>query len=282
MGRVLLAAVVWALLAVPQQPTFRSGVQTVALHATVRSSEGRLVPNLTADDFEVRDEGRVVPITLFSADPQPITVVLLLDMSGSMESHFLRVREATGALIEALRDDDRLRIGTFGTEIALSPWLTGDKTILRRVLAEELWPGGMTPLWTTARAAMKSLDGESGRRVILSLTDGAATDGNHIGTVQRLAQDGGFMFYAIGIEGSPLDAGMVSLTNLTGGGHFALQPGDDLAATFTRVIEELRHQYVLGFTPPVMDGKTHAVSVRVKRPGMNVRARKNYKAPGRR
>jgi VWFA-related protein len=287
MARAFAAVAALALLGVsPQEPrtVFRSAVQTVVLHATVRGDDGRLVPDLTRDDFEVHDEGRPVGITVFSSDPQPITVVLLLDMSGSMARHFLRVRDATRHFIDALHDDDRARIGTFGVEVALSPWLTGEKRILHRVVREELWPGGGTPLWSAIHAGMESLDGEPGRRVVLTLTDGMSSSGlpgfrGSAGRARDKAEDEGFMVYAIGIEGSPLDSAITTLADRTGGGHFRLEAGADLAGTFLRVVEELRHQYVLGFTPPRADGRRHDVEVRVTKPGMLVRARKNYRAP---
>ena len=289
MPRTLTIVAAFASLLVPvaaqQKTVFRSGVQTVVLHATVRGSDGRLVPDLTREAFEVRDEGQPVEVTVFSNDPQPITVVLLLDMSASMIGNFLRVREATKHFVNALHDDDRARIGTFGTEVALSPWLTGDKRILQRVVQEELWPGGGTPLWNAAYMAMKSLDKETGRRVIVVLTDGVAGPGlpglhGSQGDSRDMAEEQGFMFYAIGMEGSPLDPAMTTLADRTGGGHFKLEAGADLSATFLRVVDELRHQYVIGFAPPKSDGKMHDVDVKIRRPGMTVRARRNYRAPG--
>jgi VWFA-related protein len=281
---VLVAALLLPAAAAQEKTVFRSGVQAVMLHATVRADDGRLVPDLVQSDFEVRDEGRPVSITVFSSDPQPITVVLLLDMSGSMERHFLRVRESSKHFIDALQPGDRARIGTFGIEVALSPWLTGDKRILHRVLNEELWPGGGTPLWNAVYAGMKSLDGEPGRRVVLALTDGRGSPGlpgldGSSGRARDKAEDDGFMVYAIGMEGSPLDGEIVSLAGRTGGGHFKLEAAADLSATFLRVVEELRHQYVIGFPPPRSDGKLHDVDVRVKKPVMTARARKNYRAP---
>ena len=280
-GSILLLAPSYA----QEKTLFRTGVQTVMLHATVQGDDGRLVPDLPRDAFEVRDEGRPVEITIFSSDPQPITVALLLDMSGSMIGNFLRVREATKHFIDALQDGDRARIGTFGTEVALSPWLTGEKKILHRVLREELWPGGGTPLWNAIYGAMTSLDSEPGRRVILALTDGVAS-GNlsglpgSEGKVKDKAENDGFMIYAIGMEGSPLDRAVISLSERTGGGHFKLDAGADLSGTFLRVIEELRHQYLIGFTPPKADGKMHDVDVKIARDGMKVRARRNYRASG--
>jgi VWFA-related protein len=288
MARVLLVSTALLVLLLPAAPQdraiFRSSVQTVVLHATVRNDAGRLVPDLTAADFEVRDEGQLVQISVFSNDPQPITVALLLDMSGSMVSQFRRVRDATKYFVEAIQPGDRVRIGTFGDEVALSPLLTGDKSVLRQIVAHELWPGGGTPLWNAVNAGMQSLAKEPGRRVVLVLTDGIDSGGlpGLKGTerdARKAVEDQGFMVYVIGMEGTRLDEAIVSLSAHSGGGHLMLEKDADLTATFAGVLEELRHQYEIGYLLPKADGKLHDVSVRLKRTGMTVQARKNYRAP---
>src|SRR5262245_66051010 len=83
-----------AVLAARQGPTFRGENRTVAVYATVTDSLGRLVPDLSADAFTILDEHRPQPITIFANDVQPITVVLLLDRSGSMRRNFRIEEEA--------------------------------------------------------------------------------------------------------------------------------------------------------------------------------------------
>ena len=68
------------------------------------------------------------------------------------------------------------------------------------------------------------------------------------------------------------------LAEETGGGYYRLKETADLNATFTRIAQELHSQYVLGFSPTVLDGKIHTLAVNVKRPGMKARARKSYVA----
>jgi len=294
-GLLIVAGAVW--VSAQQAPTFRASTETVSLFATVQDRTGRLVPDLARDDFEVLDAGKPVEISVFSNEIQPITVVVLLDMSGSMVGRLLRVREGSLHFVRALRPDDRARIGTFGSEIAISPILTNDHAILERVLREELWPGGGTPLWGALGAALDSLDGESGRRVILTLTDGAAAgrlpgyDTNY-GDVRRKVVQGGFMIYAIGLgtmniqknfggaAATGLDREMITLTEAAGGAHFELTDDADLEATFTRVAEELRRQYLIGFVPHTLDGRTRRLEVRVKGEGYRVRARREYVAGG--
>jgi Ca-activated chloride channel family protein len=68
------------------------------------------------------------------------------------------------------------------------------------------------------------------------------------------------------------------LTEATGGGHFNLARDADLAMTFRRVADELRHQYLIGFSPSAIDGAEHTIEVRLTRPGMRARARSSYVA----
>jgi VWFA-related protein len=283
--KLLTAAAIGAVLVVSlnaQQGRFRTSVDTVSIYATVSDSDGRLVPDLVKEDFAVLDNGTPREITLFSSDIQPITVVIMLDMSGSMFPRFLRLRTSTLSFVDALLPHDRAQIGSFGDEIAISPHLTGDKELLRRVLRNELWPMGGTPIWNALDAAMTALQSESGRRVVLSITDGRNMCSFprclKPGDVERRAVREGFMLYAIGMDGTGLDGEIMTMAEETGGGHFALPVGADLSSTFARVADELRRQYLIGFNPTALDGKLHRVDVRVGRPGMKVRARRNYLA----
>jgi len=213
----------------------------------------------------------------------------------------MRVRAATLHFVDALLPLDRASIGTFGSEVFVSPLLTGDKAVLKRVIEEELWPGGGTPLWAGIDEAMKALSGETGRRIVLALTDGKDSGGElrlpsrsagaremkwpgnpTRGKVRKRAVEQAFMVYAIGLEGGGLDSGIIEMADETGGGHFQLQRAADLNATFTQVADELRSQYVLGFVPTALDGKLHTLDVEVRKAGYRVRARRNYLAEARR
>ena len=107
-----------------QQPVFRSTGDTVRVFVTVTDRDGRLVTTLGRDDFEVRDEGKPQPITLFDSTPQPIRLIVMLDVSGSMEGNLPLLREAADQLFAGLRPDDVARVGAFGREITISPSFT--------------------------------------------------------------------------------------------------------------------------------------------------------------
>jgi len=96
------------------------------------------------------------------------------------------------------------------------------------------------------------------------------------------------MIYAIGLESSYFngqrmtrtkpDRGLRKISDETGGGYFELEKSADLEPTFTRVAQELHSQYVIGFTPTLLDGRVHKLAVRMKQPGLTARARKSYVA----
>ena len=103
MSRLLVctALAVWALGGVGsagrQQPVFRGTGDVVRVFVTVTDGDGRLVTTLAQDDFHVRDQGKPQPITVFDNSPQPIRLIVMLDVSGSMEGNLPLLRAACAA-----------------------------------------------------------------------------------------------------------------------------------------------------------------------------------------
>src|SRR5580698_9589961 len=123
-GAALLAAVLIGEGVAAQQlqpPTFNASTRTVAVYATVTNAQGRLVPDLSRDDFAIDDNGKRQVLTLFSNDTQPITVVMLLDRSGSMKPNFELEEQGAEAFVRAMGPADRARIGSFSTRIQVDP-----------------------------------------------------------------------------------------------------------------------------------------------------------------
>jgi Ca-activated chloride channel family protein len=192
-----------------QQPMFRSGTETVPVYVTVLGPDGRLVTDLGRDQFEVFDNGRPQPITLFEAGVQPISIIVMLDMSGSMLGNISVLRSAAVQMFTRLEPADRARVGNFGDRIVISPTFTNDVDELIRTLWLELEPGGPTPLWGAVNAAMAGLSRVEGRRVVLVLSDGKNTglrsvngraSGPSLEDVIRRAQTEDYMVYAIGMR----------------------------------------------------------------------------------
>src|SRR5436309_2309275 len=116
----------------PQQPTFRAGTRTVPIYASVTDEIGRFVLDLTRDDFELRDDGRIQPITQFTLDVQPLTAIVLLDGSSSMVKALDTVVTAADHFVVRLMPGDRARVGSFSSEIRLSPAFSSDRDELAR------------------------------------------------------------------------------------------------------------------------------------------------------
>ena len=110
-----------ALSAQQQPPTFSGANRTVAVYATVTDAGGRLVPDLTRDHFQIDDNGKRQALTLFANDIQPITVVMLLDRSGSMRRNFELVEKAAEEFVDAMLPADKARIGSFSDRIQVDP-----------------------------------------------------------------------------------------------------------------------------------------------------------------
>ena len=210
------------------------------------------------------------------------------------------VKDGAESFVLRLLPQDRARLAAFDDKLQMMPMFTSNRDDLVRYLHTEVQFGNGTRLWDAVDLAITALSKETARKVILLLTDGDDTaSGRGRDDVLHRAQVDDIMIYGIGLHsryrGGPggswtesrPDRGLRKVADETGGGYFELLRTADLNSTFTRVADELHRQYVLGFSPELLDNKLHKLDVRVKVPGMIARARKSYlaskdSAPGRR
>jgi Ca-activated chloride channel family protein len=285
-----LAAVAVIAPAGAQQGTFKVSTNTVALYATVTDADKRLVPDLVEEDFEIYDNGKLQTTTSFSNQPLPISVVVMLDTSGSMTLALDLVKAAAEQFLLRLLPDDQGMVGAFNDKIEFHPdAFTGSRDRLIRAL-RDLDFGYPTRLYDAVDESMTQLKGIPGRKVVLVFTDGADSASRaDSGGVTNRARLEDVMIYSVGLENvyfngqqktrSSPDRGLKRMSEETGGGYFLLKKTDELGPTFTRVAQELHSQYVLGFTPQALDGKVHKIDVKIKgKPSMTARARKSYVA----
>jgi Ca-activated chloride channel homolog len=272
----------------PPGPTFKAGTQVVSLFVTVADAQKRLVPDLTKDDFEVFDNEKPQPITYFDNSIHPITVVVMLDTSGSMTLTIGLLKQAAEQFLIRLLPDDKARVGAFNDKIQFSSRFTSNRDELIGDV-KDLDFGNGTRLWDAVGASLEELKGVEGRKVILVFTDGDDTQSRiGLGTVTDRARTDEVMIYAIGLESnyfdgqrmvkSKPDRGLRKLADETGGGYFELTKSSELASTFTKVASELHSQYVIGFTPTQLDGRVHKLAVKMKQVGSTARARRSYLA----
>ena len=287
MMRILAASTLLLLFtALAALAQFKAGVKIVPLYVTVTDAEKRLVPDLVADDFAILEDNKPRRLELFQSENLPITVVVMLDTSGSMTLALDEVKAGAEAFLLRLLPDDKGMVGAFNDKIQFTnSAFTSDRDSLAASL-KELDFGYPTRLYDAIDASMEQLKGVEGRKVVLVFTDGEDTASRlGSGAVVDRARTEGVMIYGIGlrtkIPGVPAsrpDRVLKRLADETGGGYFELKTNSELSSTFTRVAQELHSQYVLGFSPERLDGKVHKLEVQVKKPGMAARSRKSYVA----
>ena len=276
------------VVAKQEQPIFKSNVRTVPIYATVVDPSGRLVPGLEQADFSILDNGKPADVSLFSNESQPFTAVVMLDTSASMTANLKLLNRAAEQFLLRLLPVDRAQVGAFNDKIQLSGTFTNNRDELIGAL-NDLYFGNPTRLNDGIAAGLDALQGVDGRRVVLVFTDGEDT-ASRLGfkTVLERARDEEVMVYSIGLESEYFNGMRVvksrpsrdlrKISDETGGGYFELLKTAELAPTFTRVAQELRSQYLIGFAPTALDGKVHKLDVKVNKAGMTVRARRSYLA----
>jgi Ca-activated chloride channel family protein len=268
----------------PQGPVFRAGTQVVSLFVTVADAQKRLVPDLTKDDFEVFDNDKPQALTYFDNSIHPITVVVMLDTSGSMTLTIDLLKRAAEQFLIRLLPDDKAKVGAFNDKVQISARYTNNRDQLISAV-KDLDYGNGTRLWDAVAMSLDELKGVDGRKVILVFTDGDDTASKvGLGSMIDRARADEVMVYAIGLESQFMnqrtkpDGGLRKIADETGGGYFELKKTADLAPTFTKVASELHSQYVIGFSPTQLDNRVHKLMVKMKPAGLTARARKSYVA----
>src|SRR5688572_30198195 len=155
-----------------QQPTFRSGSRVVPSYVTVVDGDNRLVTDLTRDDFEILDDGRVQDITIFDNEVRPFTVVVMLDTSVSMSHRLKDLFAGAEQFLLRLLPHDKATVGAFNDKIEFASGFTNDRDSLISSL-KRLDFGNETRLYDAVHGSLDMLEKAEGRKVILLFTDGA-------------------------------------------------------------------------------------------------------------
>jgi Ca-activated chloride channel homolog len=288
-------------------------VRLVNIIATVTDEYGRYIGNLTADDFVVQEDGAPQKISHFSQDHDvPVSVGIVLDTSGSMERKIRTAVDAVDRFIRRTNEEDEIFLMTFSSEPLLRQDFTNDRNKLSQAL-RKMWVTGGTALYDAVNQAIDKVQlGRHEKRAILVITDGQDT--SSIAKLEEVLQNirqQEVLVYAIGIAptAGSQKSGLVpfnlplpgilsgrsvqnrrddvdmkvlhAFAENSGGRAFLLSDGFsrrgvEIEKVLTRVADELRSQYTLGYYPPQPDdGRFHSIQVRT-RTGHPVRARQGY------
>jgi len=285
---------------------FRAGVALVHVDAEVTAADGRILTGLKQDDFRVLDERKEQPILHFSADEEPLDLILLFDISGSMRAVVEGVAEAAGEGLRVLRPGDRVSVMVFNTRSRVISDFTEDLDAVDRTIREDIlglrFGGGTFIQAAVDAAALRFLHEKrtQRRRAVLIVTDNYGVRTRREATVVRDFWEADAILMGLIIRNSAyqalhtaavimgpqnllMQAGMRGIAEKTGGD--AIHSGDPSSA-FQDAMHRIRSRYSLYYAlPQAKPGVTRSVHVELtpeaaKRfPKSRVRARTGYVVP---
>ena len=303
---VVTALLASVTMAAGRQPLFRSGVEAVYLDVTVQAPDGSIVRGLAKEDFVIYDEEAPQEVAVFSAEPAPISVGVLIDTSGSMSGERMAAAiRAADALGQSLQPGDQWSISTFDSmRRTMITWRAYSPAIVNSLRA--MPTSGSTELFKAVTEMVPYMkDTPHRKRAMLLMTDGidnsiisASRDAwrdpfeapgprESSARAQTALRDGEVLLYALGVNVAGR-AGAVHLPSLqrlaepTGGSVIIASSMREVEAAAQRVAGELRQQYTLGFYPKNTEAKPyHRLRVTTRHPDHRVRTRAGYVTTGR-
>ena len=289
----------------PQQATFRSAANAVAVDVTVRNRSRRAITDLTAADFQVFDNGVPQEVAQVSYGKLPIDVTVALDVSYSVTGALLdRLRRGVVQLMDDLGPEDRLRLVLFNTRVSRTVDFTNDVPAVEQAIRTAA-AGGGTALLDAVSVALVSGSVPDRRQLIVFFTDGSdstSTTTPEILTAVAQRTRATLTFVMPALAGMPmtssdgravvtsgqtsvgraaapgsLPALFTTLARETGGSILPVGLATNLSATFRRVLNEFRSAYVLYYNASGVErGGYHTIEVKVNREDALVQARRGY------
>jgi len=289
------------LLAVQAQPPrFKSGIDLVTVDVLVTDGPNA-VTGLTADDFDVRDSGVVQTIDTISVDTVPVSMLLALDISNSVEGSTLaHLKVAASTAVNALAKGDRAAVLTFAEAVTLrAPWGLPSPAMDAAIAGATA--GGSTSLYDAAYTALTLRDDEPGRRPLVVLfSDGGDTSSwlPSRAVLERARRSDAVVYlvalrqpridtrleYRSGVELWSGDGGfppatppVVELAAMTGGRTVIADRPERLRDAFAAAVTQFRSRYLITYRPQGVDATGwHPIEVRLRVRRATVTARRGY------
>lgn len=263
--------------------TEKVDVDIVQVTVTVTNDRGEFVAGLPQSAFHVLEDGKPQTITYFASEDVPLELVVAVDISGSMATAMPKLKAAAKAFLGAVPAENRLSLWGFNDTVFALTRRPTDPPEERMRAVDRLAPWGATALYDAIVRGIDTLGTRPGRKALVVFSDGE-DQGSHVtlDQVEQRLQASDVTLYMIG-QGRGLDVDrlkkiMDRLSTPTGGRVFAMASINELSSAFDALLEELSHQYLIGYPPPgdTRDGKFHEIRVRVDG-HKNVRARSGYR-----
>lgn len=292
-----LAQAIFAQAAPDESPPIRVDVDVVNVLCTVSDKHGGLVTDLGKEDFEIREDGRKQAIRYFTQETDlPLTVAMLVDVSGSVREVLAEEREAAGRFFDTvLRPSDHALLLGFSSTLVLWQDFTASSERLRKALAQlhaipfrglpaigQSMPGTLLydAAYQTARGKLARVPG---RKAMLIVSDGLDNGSQeHLDDAIEAVQATNTIVYGVCYDQKFSGCSFLKdLAEPTGGRMFEAGKKRTIEEIFQIIELELRSQYSIGFVPinAAHDGKFRKLQVKVVKPGMRVSVRRGYYAP---
>ena len=261
----------------------RVNVEAIQVTVTVSDDKGRFVGGIPRGAFRVYEDGKSEPVTYFASEDVPLELIVAVDISGSMTASMPKLRKAVKDFLVQVPAKDQVTLLGFNDSVfALTRKTTDPAERVKSV--DRLAPWGATALYDVIVRAVDMLGRQIGRKALVVFSDGE-DQGSHVSLddVERKLQASDVTLYMIaqgrGISQDYLKKTMQRLTVPTGGRLFTTDSVDQLQDAFEQLLDELSHQYLLGYQPsnPARDDTWREIKVQVDGHA-NVRARQGYRA----
>jgi Ca-activated chloride channel family protein len=272
----------------PVKPfTLEVEVDVVSVTAVVFDKKGNFIRNLGTEDIELYEDGVLQKVDYFreassdQAERVPLTVVLVLDTSGSMNESMHFLQEAVLNFVYKLEDVDTAMVVSFNDSVKGSAEFTGDLDRLERIV-DGLQAWGGTSLYDAIHYSLNRIRDAPGRKAVIVFSDGADTTSTlRDRDVVDYARAVEATVYCIGFKGAGPGGSprgfLKKIARETGGQFFSPGNVGDLIQVFSDISDELKNHYLLAYTPRrEADGSWREIELKVKRPDAKVRVRKGY------
>ncbi len=265
-------------------------MDVVSVTAVVFDKSGKPMRGLGTKDVELFENGVKQEVSYFreasslgdAEDRVPLSVVLVLDTSGSMNENIRFLREAVLNFVYKLEEVDTALVVSFNESVKGSAEFTGDIDRLERFV-EGLQAWGGTSLYDAIHYSLGRIKDQPGRKAVIVFSDGADTTSSmEDKAVVDYARAVEATVYSIGFKGSGFMASsprgfLRKIATETGGQFFAPDRVGELIKVFNEISNELKNHYLLAYSPTrAADGTWREISLRVNRPDAETRVRKGY------
>jgi Ca-activated chloride channel family protein len=260
-------------------------VHVVQINALVSDRSGKYVGGLTPAQFRVLEDGKPQKILHFAAEQAPLEIVVAMDISGSMGAALEDLKSAVRQFLASLRPSDQVTLVAFNEEMFVLAQRESDQGRLSAAV-DRLTAWGGTTLYDSIIRSLELLSRQPGRRSLIVFSDGEDQSSQATyAVVERALKGSDALLFTVGLgrgrDQADLRETLGALAEPTGGRALFAERPEALGATFAELLDELKHQYLIGFesTNAARDGAWRTLEVEVPGTPYRVRARQGYFAP---